>query len=99
MRSHHTARLATTSSKDRTGYGESDLQHLGVGRRLRRGPGPVRGDPIGVGGMRLHEWHFHPQGDDQRVIERLFDGVGELRLEPIQVLGSPAATHVKYRLA
>jgi len=28
--------------------------------------------------------------------ERLFDGVEELRLEPVEVLHSPAATHVRY---
>jgi dihydrofolate reductase len=30
--------------------------------------------------------------------ERLFDGVGDLELQPIEVAGSPAATHVRYRL-
>ncbi len=28
--------------------------------------------------------------------ERLFDGVGDLRLEPVEVLHSPAATHIRY---
>jgi dihydrofolate reductase len=26
-------------------------------------------NPIGEGGIRLHEWHFTPQGDDQMVID------------------------------
>jgi dihydrofolate reductase len=30
--------------------------------------------------------------------ERLFDGVTGLRLEPVQVLGSPGASHLKYRV-
>ena len=30
--------------------------------------------------------------------ERLFEGVGNPALEPVKVLGSPAATHVKYRI-
>jgi dihydrofolate reductase len=33
------------------------------------GPRQTRDNPIGEGGMRLHEWHFHPQGDDQSVID------------------------------
>jgi dihydrofolate reductase len=30
--------------------------------------------------------------------ERLFDGVGEARLEPVKVVASPAVTHIKYRV-
>jgi dihydrofolate reductase len=30
--------------------------------------------------------------------ERLFVGVGDPKLEPVHVVGSPAATHVKYRI-
>jgi dihydrofolate reductase len=30
--------------------------------------------------------------------ERLFEGVGDLRLEPVETTGSPAATHVRYRV-
>ena len=30
--------------------------------------------------------------------ERLFDGVGELRLTPVEALHSPRATHVRYRV-
>jgi dihydrofolate reductase len=30
--------------------------------------------------------------------ERLFDGVTDLRLEPVEVLHSPLATHVRYRV-
>ena len=33
------------------------------------GPGQSADEPLGVGGMRLHEWHFHPQGQDQSVID------------------------------
>jgi dihydrofolate reductase len=31
--------------------------------------------------------------------ERLFDAVGQLRLEPVTVVASPTVTHVKYRIA
>jgi dihydrofolate reductase len=30
--------------------------------------------------------------------ERLLDGVGDLTLEPVKVVASPAVTHVKYRI-
>ena len=30
--------------------------------------------------------------------ERIFDGVGDLRLEPIEVIHSPLSTHVRYRV-
>jgi dihydrofolate reductase len=30
--------------------------------------------------------------------ERLFDGVGDLALEPVEVVDSPHATHVRYRI-
>jgi dihydrofolate reductase len=33
------------------------------------GPRQSRENPLGEGGLRLHEWHFQPQGDDQRVID------------------------------
>jgi dihydrofolate reductase len=33
------------------------------------GPNQSREDPIGQGGMRLHEWHFNPQGADSAVID------------------------------
>jgi dihydrofolate reductase len=31
--------------------------------------------------------------------ERLFEGVGDVRLEPLEAIGSPAATHVRYAVA
>jgi dihydrofolate reductase len=33
------------------------------------GPRQSLDNPIGEGGMRLHEWHFTPQGDDQKVVD------------------------------
>jgi hypothetical protein len=30
--------------------------------------------------------------------ERLFDGIAELRLTPVETLHSPRATHVRYRV-
>jgi dihydrofolate reductase len=30
--------------------------------------------------------------------ERLFDDVGDLRLGPVEVLHSPLATHIRYRV-
>jgi dihydrofolate reductase len=34
------------------------------------GPQQSREHPIGVGGAKLHDWIFHPQGDDQAVIDQ-----------------------------
>ncbi len=31
--------------------------------------------------------------------ERIFDGLGSLSLEPVEVLHSPLATHIRYRRA
>jgi dihydrofolate reductase len=33
------------------------------------GPDQTRDNPLGEGGMQLHQWHFAPQGDDQQVID------------------------------
>jgi dihydrofolate reductase len=33
------------------------------------GPRQRLDSPIGEGGLRLHEWHFNPQGEDQAVID------------------------------
>jgi dihydrofolate reductase len=33
------------------------------------GPRQSLDNPIGERGMRLHEWHFTPQGDDQNVVD------------------------------
>ena len=40
------------------------------------GPRQSPDDPIGVGGMRLHEWHFDPQGEDRRIVDEWQSGVG-----------------------
>ena len=40
------------------------------------GPRQSMDDPIGVGGMRLHEWHFDPQGEDRRIVDEWQRGVG-----------------------
>ncbi|MDQ6641978.1 MAG: dihydrofolate reductase family protein [Actinomycetota bacterium] len=33
------------------------------------GPRQTQDNPLGEGGMRLHEWHFDATGEDQRIIE------------------------------
>jgi dihydrofolate reductase len=33
------------------------------------GPSQSLDNPIGVGGLRLHEWHFNPQGGDKAVVD------------------------------
>jgi dihydrofolate reductase len=33
------------------------------------GPNQTLDNPIGEGGIRLHEWHFDAQGDDQAVVD------------------------------
>ena len=40
------------------------------------GPRQSVDDPIGVGGMRLHEWHLDAQGEDRRIVEEWQLGVG-----------------------
>jgi hypothetical protein len=47
------------------------------------GPDQSQDNPLGVGGLKLHQWHFH---------------AGEPDLEPIEVINSPHATHVRYRI-
>ncbi|HEY2042874.1 MAG TPA: dihydrofolate reductase family protein [Jatrophihabitans sp.] len=47
----------------------------------------------------IDELHMHISPVLLGTGERLFDGVSDtLRLEPVQVIGSPAVTHVKYRV-
>ncbi|PZS25981.1 MAG: 5-amino-6-(5-phosphoribosylamino)uracil reductase [Pseudonocardiales bacterium] len=47
----------------------------------------------------IEELHLHVSPVLLGSGERLFDGVPDtLRLEPVQVIGSPGATHIKYRL-
>jgi dihydrofolate reductase len=33
------------------------------------GPNQSVDNPVGEGGLSLHQWHFEPQGDDQRIID------------------------------
>jgi dihydrofolate reductase len=40
------------------------------------GPAQTLDEPIGRGGMRLHEWHFDAQGEDQRIVEEWQQGPG-----------------------
>ncbi len=40
------------------------------------GPDQSHDDPIGRGGLRLHEWHFDAQGEDARIVEEWQGGVG-----------------------
>jgi hypothetical protein len=44
-------------------------------------------EPLGDGGQRLHEWAF---GDDERN--------RELRAEAVEVIETPAATHLRFRI-
>jgi dihydrofolate reductase len=46
----------------------------------------------------LDELHLHVAPFALGAGERLFDGVGDLRLEPLETVHSPAATHVRYRV-
>jgi dihydrofolate reductase len=48
----------------------------------------------------IDELHLHIAPVLLGAGERLFEGVSaDLRLEPVQVIGSPGVTHVKYRVA
>jgi dihydrofolate reductase len=40
------------------------------------GPDQSQDDPIGRGGLRLHEWHFDAEGEDARIVEEWQGGVG-----------------------
>ncbi len=40
------------------------------------GPNQSVENPIGEGGMRLHEWHFDPQGEDQAIVEAWMSAPG-----------------------
>ena len=46
----------------------------------------------------LDELHLHVAPFVLGAGERLFEGVGDLRLEPLETVHSPAATHVRYRV-
>jgi dihydrofolate reductase len=46
----------------------------------------------------VDELHLHISPILLGAGERLFDGVRQLELHPIEVIGSPGVTHVKYRL-
>jgi hypothetical protein len=67
-------------------------------------------DPVGIGGLRLHEWHWYaddpgheadaPPRDDlmRRRGAYVFDRVEDPGLEPVEVIHSAHATHVRYRI-
>jgi dihydrofolate reductase len=40
------------------------------------GPRQTQDDPIGAGGLRLHEWHFEPEGEDRRIVEEWMTAPG-----------------------
>ena len=48
-------------------------------------------EPMGDGGQRLHEW-----ASGNRMFEHL--GSEHIRLETTEVLDTPAATHLRYRI-
>ena len=50
-----------------------------------------------AGGL-IEELHVHVSPVVLGAGERLFDGVGELELAPVEVIGSPGVTHVRYRV-
>jgi len=50
-----------------------------------------------AGGL-LDELHLHIVPIVLGAGERLLDGVGDLALEPLEVVASPSATHVRYRV-
>lgn len=66
------------------------------------GPNQSVDNPLGIGGMRLHEWAFALEGwreaHGQGGGERLFDGTGDdLRgLELVRTIAAPGVTHLKF---
>lgn len=76
------------------------------------GPDQSREHPLGKRGGELHGWHLGDERANEADIdeltlditpvllgsgERIFDGVESLGLEPVEVLHSPLATHIRYR--
>ncbi len=59
------------------------------------GPDQTRDDPVGRGGMALHQWH---QEADQPGRDVDIAG-GASTVQPVEVAHSPHATHVRYRHA
>jgi dihydrofolate reductase len=47
----------------------------------------------------LDELHLHVAPVVLGAGARLFEDVGDPRLEPVEVVASPAVTHIKYRVA
>jgi hypothetical protein len=60
------------------------------------GPNQSQANPIGERGELLHRWML-----EQPLLlgkgERLFEGVGDLQLEPLDVSGSKLVAHLTYR--
>ncbi len=42
------------------------------------GPNISVKNPVGEGGGRLHEWVFPPKGNYQKVVDEMFNNVGQL---------------------
>lgn len=76
------------------------------------GPDQSAEDPLGKGGERLHEWvvateswraeHGQEGGernaDSDVAAKLLLDDAGDPQLEPMEVVASPAVTHISYRV-
>ncbi|MDG4803290.1 hypothetical protein [Micromonospora sp. WMMD980] len=77
-------------------------------------PGQSVQDPLGRGGLRLHEWAFateswraqHGLADGERTVDAevigggtpLFDGPLDVALAPEKVVAAPGVTHLRYRV-
>jgi dihydrofolate reductase len=81
--------LASALEQARAAAGERDVSIAGGGSTVNQA--------LAAGA--LDELYLHVAPILLHAGERLFEGVGDLELEPAEVVASPAVTHVRYRIA
>jgi len=81
--------LASALEQARAAAGEQDVSIAGGASTVNQA--------LAAGA--LDELYLHVAPILLHAGERLFEGVGDLELEPAEVVASPAVTHVRYRIA
>jgi len=81
--------LASALERARAAAGEQDVSIAGGASTVNQA--------LAAGA--LDELYLHVAPILLHAGERLFEGVGDLELEPAEVVASPAVTHVRYRIA
>src|SRR5215217_2498267 len=80
--------LASALEQARTAAGEQDVSIAGGASTVNQA--------LAAGA--LDELYLHVVPITLGAGERLFEGVGDVELEPVKVVSSPAVTHVRYRV-